>query len=108
MDINRNEKNYMKEDSSLVSKFLDKRNWRELWEKTKNNKMTFGTFFVKLFNERMELAGFLKLDSNEFVLIRNPENNSPLYHLAFYSKNELGKKFWNNAIKGTSDQIELF
>ncbi|MCF8239770.1 MAG: three-Cys-motif partner protein TcmP [Melioribacteraceae bacterium] len=108
MDINRNEKNYIKEDSNLVSKFLDTRNWRELWEETKNNGMTFGTFFVKLFNQRMESAGFLKLYDNEFVLIRNPENKSPLYHLAFYSKSELGKKFWNNAIKGTSNQIELF
>jgi three-Cys-motif partner protein len=108
MDINRNEKNYIKDGSNLVSKFLDAPNWREIWDKNKNNGLTFGTFIVKLFNRRMELAGFLKLENNEFVLIRNPENNSPLYHLAFYSKSELGKKFWNNAIKGTSNQIEMF
>jgi hypothetical protein len=70
--------------------------------------MTFGTFMVKSFNKRMLLAGFLELKDNEFVLIRNPDNNSPLYHLAFYSKSDLGKKFWNNAIKGTSNQIEMF
>lgn len=108
MDINRNEKNYIKDGSNLVSKFLDAQNWREIWDKNKNNGLTFGTFIVKLFNRRMELAGFLKLENNEFVLIRNPENNSPLYHLAFYSKSVLGKKFWNSAIKGTSNQIEMF
>jgi three-Cys-motif partner protein len=108
MDVNRNEKNYIKGDSNLVTKFLADDSWRLLWEKIKNSGMTFGTFMVKSFNKRMLLAGFLELKDNEFVLIRNPDNNSPLYHLAFYSKSDLGKKFWNNAIKGTSNQIEMF
>lgn len=60
MDVNRNEKNYIKEDSNLVTKFLDANSWRELWDKTKNDGMTFGTFIVKLFNKRMGYAGFLK------------------------------------------------
>jgi hypothetical protein len=28
--------------------------------------------------------------------------------LAFYSKNKLGKKFWNDARKRTADQLEFF
>lgn len=108
MDVNRNEKNYIKNESNLVTKFSDTPNWRELWDKYKNDGLTFGTFIVKLFNRRMESERFLKLEDNEFVLIRKPQNNSPLYHLAFYSKSELGKKFWNNAIKGTSNQLEMF
>lgn len=108
MDVNRNEKNYIDEKSSLVTKFLDNPNWRDEWEKLKLQGFTFGTFIVKAFNDRMVKEGFLGLNNDEFILIRNPQNNSPLYHLAFYSKNKLGKKFWNDARKGTSDQLEFF
>ncbi len=108
MDVNRNEKNYIDEHSTLVTKFLDNPNWRDQWDKLKLKGFTFGTFIVKAFNDRMIKEGFLGLNNDEFILIRNPQNNSPLYHLAFYSKNKLGKKFWNNARKGTSDQLEFF
>lgn len=108
MDVNRNEKNYIDEHSNLVSKFLDNPHWRVQWDELKLQGFTFGTFIVKAFNDRMIKEGFLGLDNDEFILIRNPRNNSPLYHLAFYSKNKLGKKFWNDARKGTSDQLEFF
>ena len=108
MDVNRNEKNYIDEHSTLVTKFLDNPNWRDEWDKLKLKGFTFGTFIVKAFNDRMIKEGFLGLNNDEFILIRNPQNNSPLYHLAFYSKNKLGKKFWNNARKATSDQLEFF
>lgn len=107
MDVNRNEKNYIKEESNLVTKFIDKSEWRNYWIEAKKDGRTFGTFIVKAFNERMKEEGFLGLNDNEFILIRNPENNSPLYHLSFYSKSELGKKFWNDAIKGTTNQFEM-
>lgn len=108
MDVNRNENNYFDEKSFLVSKFLDNQYWRDEWNKFKLQGFTFGTFIVKAFNDRMIKEGFLGLENDEFILIRNPQNNSPLYHLAFYSKSKLGKKFWNNARKGTSDQLEFF
>lgn len=108
MDVNRNEKNYINEKSNLVAKFTNNSNWRNDWDKYRKEGFTFGTFIVKSFNESMIKNGFLGLESDEFILIRNPQNNSPLYHLAFYSKSQLGIKFWNNARKGTTDQFEFF
>ena len=108
MDINRNEKTYIEGKSNLVAKFINNPAWRADWEKYKQSGLTFGTFIVKSFNESMIKKGFLGLENDEFVLIRNLQNNSPLYHLTFYSKSQLGKKFWNNARKGTTDQLEFF
>ena len=108
MDVNRNEKNYMDEKSNLVTKFTNNLNWRDDWNTYKQEGTTFGAYIVKSFNEIMVKIGFIGLENDEFILIRNPQNNSLLYHLAFYSKNQLGIKFWNNARKGSTDQLEFF
>ncbi len=106
MDAHRNEKYYIKEESALVSKFLNTDSWRDAWEKSKMN-MKFGKFVVDFFNSQMESAGYLPMLNSEYVLIRNTKN-TPIYYLAFYSKHPLAKKFWKNALHGTSGQQELF
>jgi hypothetical protein len=41
------------------------------------------------------------------VLIRNPDRNQRLYRLAFYSKNRLAERFWNQARKYSTEQQDL-
>ncbi len=41
------------------------------------------------------------------VHVRSIEKNLPLYHLAFFSRNELGRKFWKEARKYSDDQLDL-
>ncbi len=108
MDANRNIDNYFSAKDKRVENFVGDPHWREEWEAERKKNVRFGDFFVMKFNTRMDELGFLSLEQDEFVLIRNPRNRSPLYHLAFYSRNELGKKFWNAARKGSSKQQELF
>jgi len=105
MDANRNLQNYYHNKS--IDNFLGDSKWRETWEENKNS-LRFGRFIVEEFNKRMISRGFLGLEPEEFVEIREQKRKCPLYHLAFYSKNNLGKKFWKAAIKGSNPQIALF
>lgn len=108
MDANRNIDNYFSAKDQRIENFIGDPHWREEWEKERKKKIRFGDYIVMKFNRKMGALGFLTLEQDEFVLIRNPRNRSPLYHLAFYSRNELGKKFWNAARKSSSKQQELF
>jgi len=107
MDANRNTLNYFNGKSKVVEKYLGYQDWRSDWESEKSKGLKFGTFLVLKFNERMCSLRYICLEPNEYVLIRNPKRNVPLYHLAFYSKNPLGKKFWNDARKGANAQLDL-
>ena len=40
--------------------------------------------------------------------IRSQDKNLPLYHLAFFSRSQLGNKFWKEAKKYSNDQLDLF
>lgn len=108
MDAHRNIDNYFDSNDDRISNFLGDLSWRDSWLESSKNNIRFGDFFVKHFNEKMIQLGFLGLEDEEFVLIRNPSNNSPLYHLSFYSRSQLGKKFWKASVKGSSKQQRLF
>ena len=44
----------------------------------------------------------------DIVRVKIKDKNVPLYHLIFYSRNDLGIKFWKNAVRGTLKQYNLF
>lgn len=105
MDANRNLKNYLK--NNTIDKFLGKSNWRAEWDEN-SNRINFGCFIVQQFNKQMGNLDFIEVEDGEFIKISEPQKNCPLYHLAFYSKHKLAKKFWKEAIKGCSPQMNLF
>ena len=107
MDANRNEKNYLRIENKIVDNFLDDQKWRKDWLNSKSKKFRFGDFIVLKFNERMCSLNYLCLEKDEFVLIRGLKNK-PLYHLAFYSRDSLGKHIWNEARRGCNNQLTLF
>jgi hypothetical protein len=37
--------------------------------------------------------------------IRSTDKNLPLYRLAFFSRSDLGEKFWREALKYSNDQM---
>jgi len=105
MDANRNEGNFKNND--YLDNFLGTTSWRDDWEKNKNNHKNFAEFVVTSFDQQMEKLGFLSLKKAEFVKISEPKRNCPLYHLAFYSKSKLGKKFWKESITSSDPQISF-
>jgi three-Cys-motif partner protein len=105
MDAHRNEGAYMSSGNTTVEEFLGDPDWRT---KRAASAGDFGAFIVDQFGQAMKRLGFIYNGPGEEVPIYLPGKNFKLYHLAFYSKNELGMKFWRAARKGSDDQLGLF
>jgi hypothetical protein len=105
MDAHRNEGAYLASGNSTVEEFLGDPDWRAKWEASGGE---FGAFIVDQFGLAMKRLGFIYNGPGEEVSVYLPTKNRKLYHLAFYSKNELGMKFWRTARKGSDDQLGLF
>ena len=108
MDVNRNVLAYFKDDNDKVERFLGYPDWRTDWRLARDKGLKFGNFFVSKFNDQMCNFKFLCLQPHEFVLVRHTRKKIPLYHLAFYSKHRLGKRFWNESRQGPSQQLNIF
>ena len=107
MDANRNEVDYTTSDNESISRFLCKSDWRESWLYASQKGTQFGMFVLDEFTKQMMSIGYLKPRDGEDVLIRNIKRRAPLYRLSFYSKNKLGKQFWNETKKYSSLQMKM-
>jgi len=105
MDAHRNERVYAAPQNSTVAEFLGDPDWRSKWTASGGE---FGAFIVDQFGLAMKRLGFIYNGLGEEVPVYLPSKNRKLYHLAFYSKNKLGMKFWADARKGSDDQLGLF
>lgn len=106
MDINRNLHSYIREDDDTIDNFLGTKDWRKKWQ-LKQNHISFGNFITLQFCERMKSIGFLFESEDDLELVKLEKKNVPLYHLAFFSKNKLGLKFWRETQKNTNEQLSF-
>jgi three-Cys-motif partner protein len=108
MDINRNEHNYCRVSDDSLNKFLGNTKWHKKWENKETHYNTFGIFIADEFGNSMKELGFIYNDTSDMVLVRMEYGqNLPLYHLAFFSRNKLGVKFWRETIRRTDDQLSF-
>lgn len=56
----------------------------------------------------MKDLGFLYDGLADMKLMRSTDRNLPLYHLALFSRNDLGLKLWKEAMKSSNPQRKLF
>lgn len=106
MDAHRNENNYCKIDNHTVDEFFGTTEWRLSWQSARLKGERFGRFICQYFCQRMKDLKY-KGDETDAVEIRQIKNQSPLYRLAFFSRSNLGIKFWNQARKYSSEQMTL-
>ena len=108
MDINRNEHNYCRVSDNSLDKFLGNTKWRKKWEDKETPYNIFGIFVADEFGNSMKELGFIYNDTSDMVLVRMEYGqNLPLYHLAFFSRNKLGVKFWRETMRRTNDQLSF-
>jgi three-Cys-motif partner protein len=105
MDANRNERAYTAAGNSTVADFLGNPGWRLAWSEVRGE---FGNFVVDQFGQSMKRLGFIYDGPGDEVLFHLPRKNVKLYHLVFYSKSELGMRFWRQARKYSDPQMDLF
>ena len=106
MDANRNVESYTASSNENVARFTGRPDWRKRWDSFPNRQ--FGLFVLKEFSKHMEELGYKPQELDESVQVRNYQKNAPLYRLAFYSRHNLGKKFWKETKKSIDPQINLF
>jgi len=108
MDINRNELNYTQPGNNSLDSYLGTPSWREVWSTRTHHNRSFGSFIADQFGQQMSNLGFIYEGLNDMELVRmNTDHNIPLYHLAFFSKNSIGLRFWRETIKNTNSQFHL-
>lgn len=107
MDANRNFIHYSDEDNQKVDLFVGRNNWREPFKNMEVSRKDFIGYLAKIYDQNMDRLGYIvneglkpKVDAEEY--------NLALYYLAFYSKHELGNKFFKEIQKYHISQQPLF
>ncbi|MBI5464525.1 MAG: three-Cys-motif partner protein TcmP [Ignavibacteriales bacterium] len=105
MDANRNLQNYLNPENKKIEEFLTNPEWRAEWLEFKTKDDSFPRFLIESFENKMKGFGYELANENiPKREVRSRKRNLPLYHLAFFSKDLLGFKFWGNAIKYSTTQ----
>lgn len=106
MDAHRNISYYIKPESRKVDGFLGTSSWRDDWHTAElKGEKKFGAFLLKQYCKEMEALGYKYHDTED---IRYHKKNFSLYRLAFFSRHELGRKFWTESKKYSTNQFDLF
>jgi three-Cys-motif partner protein len=102
MDAQRNTRH----ENTLYAEFLDNPSWRDQWRSEEQHRRGFGSFFVDQFGAAMMRLGFRWEGIPSTRIIKN-EKNSPIYHLAFFSRAPIAGRFWDDCNRYTRAQTKL-
>ena len=108
MDANRNYDHYVDGNSTKIDEALGNTDWRERWKAVGVRKSDFRTFLADEFGTSLGFLGYLKKPLDRMRLVRSVEKNLPLYYLALFSRSETAFKFWDDVLKYSTDQKNLW
>jgi three-Cys-motif partner protein len=108
MDVNRNLTHYLDPNNMALDDFVGSKTWRSEWQDAESRVESFAVFLVDFLGRQMKQLRYIYNGVHETVLVRSTERNLPLYHLAFFSRHQLGAGFWKQAMKYSTDQLDLF
>ena len=104
MDANRAYDVYVAQESSKVDNFLGTSDWRQDFQASNRRREEFPIFLADYFAKRMQSLGFNETPTHSMHLVRSDDRNTPLYHLALFSKSPLAYKFWRQARTSSTPQ----
>ena len=107
VDANRNMAQYVKDESTRIDDFLGNREWRSRWREMSRKKRDVMHFLATEYARAMVGIGYLDTLPEEMHPVRSYQKNLPLYYLAFFSRHPLGKTFWREVQKYSTDQLPL-
>ncbi len=88
---------------STIADLLDDPHWRDEYRASGEKRIVH--FMLRKFDERMRSLGYLTAAGDEHPI---KKGGVLLYHLVFYSRSELAKKFWRDTCLGITKQPSLF
>lgn len=107
-DIRTNFRRYHENaDDTRIAALIDEPNWREEWDRDRHSRQHLIRFLLRKFDAAMTRIGYHAAHPDEAHPIRVIGKNVFLYFLVFYSKHELGVKFWQASRAGTDPQTSL-
>lgn len=107
MDANRNVSKYTRDENTKLDSFLGTDTWRAEWAATER-KESFEWFIRDQFGQQMAKLNYIYEGTEDMRAVRRHQNNMLLYRLAFFCRNDLGRKFWDQACKYSEPQRNLF
>jgi three-Cys-motif partner protein len=108
MDANRwLRSHYLDSSNRTIDDFLGSESWRDEWPRHTSSPV-FDIFMTDYYGRQMEALGYQYSGIGNTQLIRSTPKNLPLYRLAFFSRHDLGNRFWREVKKLCSPQGELF
>jgi len=106
MDALRNWEHYLGPDHHAVDDFLGNQDWRKIW-KSSATRIRPDVFLTDQYGEQMRQLGYEYNDIRSTQEVRSTQKNLPLYRLAFFSRHDLGTRFWREVKKVSKRQREL-
>lgn len=107
MDGKRNFRNYVKDETNKIDKFIDNTEWREPFKEGKIPQQDFIKYLADCYDKNMIHLSYI-VDKHLKYLVKSDNKNLPLYYLAFYSKNKRGNDFYKKIEKYQDVQLNLF
>ena len=108
MDANRNYDHYVDGDSPKIDEALGNTAWRERWKTAGTRRSDFRRFLAQEFSTSMQSLGYLEQPLDRMKLVRSTEKNLSLYYVALFSRHQTAYKFWDDVLKYSTDQTNLW
>jgi three-Cys-motif partner protein len=108
MDINRNLDVYLRENNTLLDDFLGTHDWRFPVMNARRSGESVGLAVGRVFEAQMRALRYTHGGIADSVLVRYSPTNVALYRLGFFSRHQLGGKFWKEALHASNPQGSLF
>ena len=90
----------------ILNRYLGTKRWPETWERARTSGMPFGEFVCDEFAKQMNRIAF-QGSVEGMRLVRGDEKKQPLYHMAFFSRKEIGMDLWRKTLDGTDPQMSF-
>jgi len=109
MDASRNIERYSEDTQDTpLDTFLGTSEWRAAWANREPRDQSADAFLTNFFSSRMSEFGYIDCSPQDSEVFRNPHRGQLLYRLAYYSRNELGNRFWRETKRYINPQGSLF
>jgi three-Cys-motif partner protein len=108
MDAARNVATYLLPQNEVVERFLGVADWRSEWLAARSDGQSFSSYLMNRFSRQMEARRYIRVRVDETKLVRSTEKNLPLYRLALFARHPVAKRLWEQALKYSDPQRDLF
>jgi hypothetical protein len=107
MDALRAEQQYVK-NPTKINQLLGTPHWRDRWSTAKQNGAEFPRFLAEEFISSMSTMKYIPPPFYSMRKVFFHEKNFPLYAVGLFSRDALAYKLWDQALKYSKDQLDLF